>query len=231
MFCPVCGCSRRRAFFKGESFLAEHLLDRLLEKETTRRDFLKTAAKGTAALAMGASLLSLMGCSNEQEEKGKLTGLPLPQGMLTANTALCIGCGRCEQACSLALSSEVRPAAAAIHVDSNLQFGQNGPRLNYRYGDGVMGSGRLEANICHQCRAPLCANACPKQAILPNKETGARTVDPEKCDGCGSCVAACPWQAIHLHPATGLAVKCITCGSCIEACPTGALAVTPWADL
>ena len=211
--------------------MSEHLLDQLLEKETTRRDFLKTAARGTAALAMGASLLSLMGCGNKEEKKGKLTGIPLPQGMVTANAALCIGCGRCEQACSMALSSEMRPAAAAIHVDPNLQFGQNGPRLNYRYGEGLMGKGSMEPAVCRQCRAPLCVNVCPNQAILPDKKTGARTVNAEKCDGCGSCVEACPWQAVTQHPETGIAVKCITCGSCIEACPTGALAVTPWADL
>ena len=61
--------------------MSEHLLDNILEKETTRRDFLKTAAKGTAVLALGASLLSLVGCSSPMEQKGELTGLPLPQGM------------------------------------------------------------------------------------------------------------------------------------------------------
>ena len=25
-------------------------------------------------------------------------------------------------------------------------------------------------------------------------EDGTRTVDPEKCVGCGTCVAACPWH-------------------------------------
>jgi len=213
--------------------LSEHLLDQLLEKETTRREFLKTAAKGTAALALGASLLSLMGCSKKDpmQEKGNLTGLPLPQGMLTVNSDLCIGCGRCELACSMANANAVQPAAAAIHMDRNLQFGQNGPKLNYRYGEGLMGNGQIEPAICRQCRAPLCANVCPQQAILPDKETGTRTVNAEKCDGCGICITACPWQAITQHPESGLAIKCITCGSCIEACPTGALAITGWTDL
>lgn len=211
--------------------MSEHLLDQLLEKETTRRDFLKTAAKGTAALALGASLLTLVGCSNQQEQKGKLTGLPLPQGMLVVTPELCIGCGRCEMACSMANGGSVQPAASALHISRGLQYGQNGPKLNYRYGDGLMGNGHIEAAVCRQCRAPLCANVCPQQAILPDKKTGTRTVDASKCDGCGSCVSACPWQAITQHPESGIAVKCITCGSCIEACPTGALAVTGWTDL
>lgn len=217
--------------FKEGFPLSEHLLDNILEKETTRRDFLKTAAKGTAALALGASLLSLVGCSSPMEQKGELTGLPLPQGMLVVTPDLCIGCGRCELACSMATAQQVQPALSAVHSGSGLQFGQSGPRLNYRYGDGLMGTGKLEPVVCRQCRAPMCANVCPNQAILPDKKTGARTVDPEKCDGCGRCISACPWQAIAQNPETGIAIKCITCGSCVEACPTGALAIAEWTDL
>ena len=211
--------------------MSDNFLEQLLEKETTRRDFLKTAAKGTAALAIGATLLSLVGCSNRQEQKGKLTGIPLPQGLLTVNAALCIGCGRCELACSLAQFQQVQPAVSAIHSGSGLQFGQSGPKLNYRYEDGLMGSGQIEPAVCRQCRAPMCANVCPNQAILPNKKTGARTVNADRCDGCGACIAACPWHAITQHPESGVAIKCITCGSCVNACPTGALAVTDWRDM
>lgn len=216
---------------KGDILLSKNIVEHLLEKETTRRDFLKTAAKGTVAVALGASLLSLVSCTNRMEQKGELTGLPLPQSMLAVNSDLCIGCGRCELACSLANDEAAQPAAAAIHSGRDLQFGANGPQLNYRYGSGLMGSGQIEPAVCRQCRAPLCANVCPNQAILPNKKTGARTVDAKKCDSCGSCIAACPWQAITQHPESGLAVKCITCGSCVEACPTGALNITSWTDL
>lgn len=43
------------------------------------------------------------------------------------------------------------------------------------------------------------------------------------CLGCGDCVAACQFDAIHMDPATGLPVvdeeKCTSCGACAKACP------------
>lgn len=43
------------------------------------------------------------------------------------------------------------------------------------------------------------------------------------CLGCGDCVAACPFDAIHMNPATLLPIvsdeKCVACGACVKACP------------
>ena len=43
------------------------------------------------------------------------------------------------------------------------------------------------------------------------------------CLGCGDCVAACTFGAIHLNPETGLPevdeTKCTACGACTKACP------------
>ena len=47
----------------------------------------------------------------------------------------------------------------------------------------------------------------------------------EKCISCGSCVCACPQQAITLDE-RGLKLdrsRCIACGACADACPTGAM--------
>ncbi len=211
--------------------MPKNKIDAILEKQTTRRDFLKMAAKGTATVAVGATVLSFLGgCSDSQEAMGERTGIPLPQGMLVVDNSRCIGCGRCEVACTLQNQGEVIPSVSSLHIDQNLQFGENLPRLNYRYGQGIMGSGELSAGVCHQCRAPFCANACPKQAILPDKSTGARTVNKDICDGCGHCVEACPFDMMALHPQTNIASKCITCGSCVNVCPTAALSVQPWQD-
>lgn len=43
------------------------------------------------------------------------------------------------------------------------------------------------------------------------------------CLGCGDCVEACQFDAIHINPATGLPEvdkdKCTSCGACAKACP------------
>ena len=43
------------------------------------------------------------------------------------------------------------------------------------------------------------------------------------CLGCGDCVAACNFDAIHMNPETGLPEvdedKCTACGACAKACP------------
>lgn len=43
------------------------------------------------------------------------------------------------------------------------------------------------------------------------------------CLGCGDCVKACPWNAIHISSESGLPVvdaeKCVGCGKCADACP------------
>jgi len=46
---------------------------------------------------------------------------------------------------------------------------------------------------------------------------------PYGCLGCGDCVAACRFDAIHLDPITKLPVvdeeKCVACGACAKSCP------------
>ncbi len=43
------------------------------------------------------------------------------------------------------------------------------------------------------------------------------------CLGEGDCVAACPWDAIHMNRLTGMPEvdedKCVACGKCVDVCP------------
>ena len=49
------------------------------------------------------------------------------------------------------------------------------------------------------------------------------------CLGCGDCVSACQFEAIHMNPETGLPEvddeKCTACGACVKACPRSIIEV------
>lgn len=51
------------------------------------------------------------------------------------------------------------------------------------------------------------------------------------CLGCGDCVAACSWGAMHMDEATGLPVidtdKCVGCSQCAKACPRSIIEMRP----
>lgn len=63
------------------------------------------------------------------------------------------------------------------------------------------------------------ASSCAVAASLYAGETGCSY----GCLGCGDCVAACNFDALHMNPETGLpevdAEKCTACGACVKACP------------
>ncbi len=52
-------------------------------------------------------------------------------------------------------------------------------------------------------------------------------VDKEKCDGCKSCVDACPSQAITMEDEKAEVKQedCIDCNACEDACTSGAIKV------
>ncbi len=56
-------------------------------------------------------------------------------------------------------------------------------------------------------------------------------VDPERCQGCKSCVAMCQFNALRAVPSLGRVVvnldECFGCGTCRHACRHGALRLIP----
>jgi len=63
------------------------------------------------------------------------------------------------------------------------------------------------------------AKTCAIAAATFSSDTGCEY----GCLGLADCVAACPFDAIHMNPETGLPVidenKCTACGKCVTACP------------
>jgi len=53
-------------------------------------------------------------------------------------------------------------------------------------------------------------------------------VDPEKCDGCGTCVDECSTEAISIvdNVAVVNADECVDCEVCVDVCPNGAITMS-----
>lgn len=119
----------------------------------------------------------------------------------------CVGCRRCEYACSFKEIKDNLPRDPRI---SNHPFRK---------------SAQFISVMCMQCREPVCMEVCPVGAISRN-EKGIVTVDEQRCIGCKMCVMTCPFGGALYSPALCAATKCDLCGGdpeCVKACPTGAL--------
>ena len=55
----------------------------------------------------------------------------------------------------------------------------------------------------------------------------AAKVNKEKCTGCGSCVEACPVEAIKLENEKAVIdeEECTECGVCVDECPEEAISL------
>jgi len=110
----------------------------------------------------------------------------------------CWGCKACEIACKQELELGVGPRP--------MQVEEIGPRK--------IGS-RLSKDfvpvMCQHCHQPACRDACPTEAIY-RAEDNSIQIDPDLCDLCGACEAACPYGALEVTEQYG-PVKCTFCFS------------------
>ena len=194
---------------------------RFLDKDFTRRQFLKLSGKSLAGVAMSGAMLSTLGVSAAALAEDKVRVWAFPQGLLVVNPDRCVGCQRCEINCTLTNDGCCSSYISRVKVTRNLYSSRNGEGLytehNWTY----------FPDTCRQCEEPACGNACPMGAIYAD-QSGIRRVDTEKCVGCGACTAACPWNMPTVNPVTKKSSKCVMCGACVEGCPSGALSIIPW---
>ncbi len=96
-------------------------------------------------------------------------------------------------------------------------------------------------DACRGCLAHHCEDACPRNAIVFDRNQKAH-IDKTRCIECGACAKACPYGAVrnHIRPCENACkvkaiargeemsaeidnAKCVACGACVYQCPFGAI--------
>jgi len=191
----------------------------------SRRTFIKTSGCVLAGLAVlrGSELFGAQPLVITSQATGLIVGLP----------SLCVGCQRCELACTEFNDGKADPGLTRIKIDRNLKYGPSGIPGQDKLG--AFGNGLVVQDTCRQCPHPVpCATVCPYGAIIDEAKSGTRIVDAQKCVGCRLCQNACPWGMMSFDEERGTAAKCFLCDGvpkCVTACPAGALRFVPWRNL
>ena len=197
---------------------------------SSRREFLRLAGTGLA----GAFAAAALGCVSFDTRDGrKVKAFATSSGAIVHDPSRCVGCRRCETACTVRNDGKASAYISRIKVSRNLNYGIGRVSADYARQNGQLGNFRIVGETCRQCSHPACAEACPVGAISADKKTGARVVDERKCVGCGACQRACPWGIATVDPETDKSTKCLLCGgdpACVKSCPTGAIKFYPWEE-
>lgn len=95
----------------------------------------------------------------------------------------CVGCHGCSMACKQANGTP--PKVTRSHVVRAYEG---------TYPDTVR---IIRPMLCMMCAKPTCVAACSTGASYID-ENGIVLIDKEKCDGCGACIEACPYDARYM---------------------------------
>ncbi len=172
------------------------------------------------------------------------------------DTSVCIGCKACEVACKqwnqlpadgFQFSGNSYDNTGALgaeswrHVKFVEQFTTD-RRLSLDVvaaPDPAPNRWLMMSDVCKHCEAAPCEYACPTGAIIYN-EFGNVYIQPDICNGCAYCIAACPFGVITRSHFDGHAHKCTLCydrqkdglvPACAKACPTASIQFGPVSEL
>ena len=192
-----------------------------------------------------------------------------PTGFFT-DTTVCIGCKACEVACkewnllpadqfhwsgNSYDNTEALSATSWRHVKFVEQFPADhsssrrdleeplssgtGSSLERLLTEAKDGRWLMMSDVCKHCVTAPCQLACPTGAII-HTEFENVFIQPDICNGCSSCVAACPFGVITRSGVDGHSHKCTLCydrqrdglvPACAKACPTQSIQFGPIDEL
>ena len=102
----------------------------------------------------------------------------------------CVGCNLCSMACRAEhnLPNDVL-YSKAVSVGGEHFRTPSGKFPNVKM--------RFYTLACQHCDTPACVSVCPTGASYKREKDGLVLVDTQKCIGCKSCIAACPYNGVR----------------------------------
>ncbi len=156
----------------------------------------------------------------------------MAKGFFT-DTTLCIGCKACEVACKQwnQLPSDGYQLTGNSYDNTGWLSGTTWRHVQFveQFAPGQpQGRWLMMSDVCKHCVEAACLEVCPTNAII-RTEFDTVFIQPDVCNGCRNCIAACPFGVIEIHHELGVAQKCTLCydrlqnglePACAKACPT-----------
>lgn len=140
--------------------------------------------------------------------------------VIGVHTDRCTGCKTCELYCGAERGSEGKTLLKAVQETPSPQ-----PRVR------VEGSRDAAFPLqCRHCLQAPCLDACLTGALGRDQASGLVLIREDRCIGCWTCTAFCPYGVISPSPERKIAIKCDRClhrekPTCVDVCPTEALAL------
>ncbi len=130
----------------------------------------------------------------------------------------CTGCRTCELYCAAERGSSGKTLLKAVQESPV-------PQARLRV------EGHNEAPFplqCCQCLQAPCLDGCLAGALGRDPKTDMVVIREDRCIGCWTCTAFCPYGVIFPWPERKIALKCDRCSYmekpvCVDVCPTRAL--------
>ena len=163
------------------------------------------------------------------------------------DTSVCIGCKACEVAChqwnALPARDGGQVPLSGLSYDNTVSFSD----VDWRHvtfveqfsEDRSTARWLMMSDVCKHCVDAPCLEVCPTGAIIRTEFDTVYIQEPT-CNGCRTCIAACPFGVIHVSARQHIAQKCTFCydrlqnglvPACAQACPTASIQFGPIEEL